>query len=275
MGAHSDAELLAASDHLSAAFFRAAAAFPWADVHDDGDVIHGRTGIPLEVFNGATCARFDPETADERIEQVLGPFRDDRIDMSWVVGPTSAPSDLARRLEAHGLVHDEDLPVLGMSLDGWRHVPPAAGIELSWVDDRASFDEATRVMFAGFRMPDAIFEPFASRFVDTVVGPGATQRVVIARIDGRPVSTALGFVRDGVVGVFNVATVPAEERQGGGSAVTRAVIEDGMARGAVSAMLQASETGRRVYERIGFHDVGTVTVMAGRFSATDGSAPAA
>ena len=224
MPVHTDAELLAASDLLSAGFFRAASRFPWADIHDDGDVVHGTTGIPIEVFNGATCARFDEATADERIEAVLGPLREERIDMSWMVGSTSAPADLATRLERHGLVHDEELPVLGMSLMGWRSVPPAAGIELEWVHDRASFDEATRVMFAGFRMPDEIFAPFADRFVDLIVGPLATQRVVIARIEGRPVSTALGFVLDGFVGVYNVATVPGAERRGAGSAVTRAVI---------------------------------------------------
>jgi GNAT superfamily N-acetyltransferase len=263
--AHTDAELFAASDLLSAGFYRAAARFPWAIVHDDGDVVHGTTGIPLEVFNGATCARFDPATADERIERVLAPFREGRIPMSWMVGPTSTPDDLVRRLIDHGLVHDEDLPVLGMTLDGWRSVPPASGIELEWVHDRATFDEATRVMFAAFGMPDDIFDAFADRFSDTVVGPGATGHVVLARIDGRPVSTALGYVLDGFVGVYNVATVPAEERQGGGRAVTTAVIEDAIERGAMSAVLQTSTAGRPVYERIGFHDVGSVTVLAGRF----------
>ena len=266
MPVHTDAELLAASDLLSAGFYRAAARFPWGRIHDDGDVVHGTTGIPIEVFNGATCARFDASTADERIEQVLAPMRAERIDMSWMVGSTSTPGDLVRRLERHGLVHDEELPVLGMGLDGWQPVPPAAGIELEWVVDRASFDEASRVMFAGFRMPDELFAPFADRFIDLVVGPLSTGRVAIARIDGRPVSTALGSVLDGFVGIYNVATVPGDERRGAGSAVTRAVIEDAIGRGAVSAILQTSPAGRPVYERIGFHDVGTVTVLAGRFA---------
>ena len=260
-----DPEVLAASDALSAGFYRAAARFPWATVHDDGDVIHGTTGIPMEIFNGATCARFDAETADERIEAILVPFRAERIDMSWMVGSTSTPADLVARLEAHGLVHDEDLPVLGMNLDGWRAEPPGDAIELDWVADRAGFDEASRVMFAGFGMPDSIFDAFADRFSMTVLGPNASQRIVVARIEGRPVSTALGFVLDGVLGIYNVATMPDAQRRGGATAATRAVIEDGIARGAVAAILQTSEAGRKVYERIGFHDVGTVTVLAGRF----------
>lgn len=260
-----DAELLDASDALSAGFYRASARFPWATVHDDGDVIHGTTGIPLEIFNGATCARFRSETADERIEQVLAPFRAERIDMSWMVGSTSTPGDLVERLVAHGLVRDEDLPVLGLNLDGWRTEPPAAGIELEWVADRATFDEASRVMFAGFGMPDAIFDAFADRFSMTALGPDAMQRIVLARLDGRAISTALGFVLDGVLGIYNVATIPDAQRRGAGTAVTRAVIDDGIQRGAVAAMLQTSAAGRPVYGRIGFHEVGTVTVMAGRF----------
>jgi ribosomal protein S18 acetylase RimI-like enzyme len=263
----SDAELLAASDALSAGFYRAAARFPWAAVQDDGDVIHGTTGIPMEIFNGATCARFESETADARIETILGPFRAQRIDMSWMVGSTSTPDDLIARLAAHGLVLDEELPVLGMTLDAWRPEPPRPGIELEWVTDRAAFDEASRVMFAGFGMPESIFDAFADRFSMTVLGPDASQRIVIARIEGRPVSTALGFVLGGVLGVYNVATMPEEQRRGGATAATRAVIDDAIARGATAAILQSSEAGRKVYERIGFHDVGSVTVMAGRFGA--------
>lgn len=263
--AHTDAELFAASDHLSASFYRTSARFPWATVHDEPDVIHGTTGIPLEVFNGASCARFEPATADARIEQVLALYREQRIDMSWMVGPTSTPADLARRLEGHGLVLDEILPVLGMNLDTWRSDPPADELELVWVADRATFDEATRVMFAGFGMPDAIFDAFADRFSMVVLEPGSSQRVVIVRLDGRPISTALGAIDDGVVGVYNVATVPTAQRRGGGSAATRAVIDDAIGRGAHAAILQTSNAGRKVYERIGFHDVGTVTVMAGRF----------
>jgi hypothetical protein len=44
------------------------------------------------------------------------------------------------------------------------------------------------------------------------------------------------------------------------------VIDDAFRRGAVAAILQSSDAGRKVYERIGFHDVGSVTVMAGRFA---------
>lgn len=266
MPVHTDAQLLEASDRQSAGFFRKATRYPWATVQDDGDVVFGMTGIPLEVFNGATCARFEPSTADARIEAVLRPFREARIDMTWVVGPTSTPPDLASRLEAHGLVHDATEPVLGLTLEGFAASPPAPGIELEWVGDRASFDEATRVMFAGFGMPETIFDAFADRFSMTVLGPGAYQRVVLARIDGRPVSTALGVVMDGVLGIYNVATRPDEQRRGGGTAVTRAVIQDGIRNGAVSAILQTSPAGRPVYERLGFHEVGTVTVLAGRFS---------
>src|SRR4029078_5009494 len=103
-----------------------------------------------------------------------------------------------------GLAADEERPVLGRRLGDWRPEPPAPGIQLEWVADRPTFDESTRVMFAGFGMPDALFDAFADRVSMSVVGPDASQRVVLARIDGRPVSTALGFVVDGILGIYNV-----------------------------------------------------------------------
>jgi limonene-1,2-epoxide hydrolase len=41
-----------------------------------------------------------------------------------------------------------------------------------------------------------------------------------------------------------------------GEAVTRAVIVDGISRGATRAVLQASDAGRPLYERLGFRDAG-------------------
>ena len=49
-----------------------------------------------------------------------------------------------------------------------------------------------------------------------------------------------------------MSTVPAARRRGYGEAMTARVVADGIAAGCDVAVLQASEAGRPIYERLGF-----------------------
>jgi ribosomal protein S18 acetylase RimI-like enzyme len=267
-----DPALIAMFDRQMVELYTAARIRPWADIKLDDDVAWGRTGIPLPVFNGASGATFTEATADARIDTILDYFRELRVDMTWWVGPTSTPADLGDRLVAHGLEADETIPGMAMRLDAW--VPPAVpdGIEIVPATDAAEFHEAMDVMFEGFEIPRHAQPAFEERFADFCIGPRAIQTTYIARIAGRAVSTSLGMLVDGVVGIYNVATAADARRRGAGGAVTAAAMADGQARGARWALLESSEMGRSVYERLGFRQVCEITVYAGHFS---GSTPEA
>ena len=265
-----DPAILAMFDRQMVEIYVAVRSRPWADVRIDDDVAWGATGIPLPVFNGAAGATFTESTADARIDRILGYFRDRKIDMTWWVGPGSAPADLGDRLMSRGLVADEAVPGMAMSLDGWMAPPVPDGLAIEPVRDATSFHEAMDVMFEGFDMARDVQPLFEERFGYLNVGPRAIETTYVARLDGRPVSTALGFVVDDVVGIYNVATPPAERRHGAGTAVTVAAIAAAQAGGARWAILESSEMGRRVYERLGFRQVCDVTIYAGHFSGPNG-----
>jgi len=71
---------------------------------------------------------------------------------------------------------------------------------------------------------------------------------------------------DDVVGIYNVATAVEARRRGAGAAVTAAAMADARARGARWAILESSEMGRSVSERLGFRQVCEVVTFAGHFS---------
>ena len=75
---------------------------------------------------------------------------------------------------------------------------------------------------------------------------------------------------DGIVAIYNVATVPAARRRGAGAAVTAAAMADAQVDGARWAILETSEMGRSVYERLGFRRVAEVAIYAGNFSGAPG-----
>ena len=154
-------------------------------------------------------------TADARIETILGYYRELKLDMSWWVGPTS-PAWLGDRLVAHGLVLDGIAPALAVSLEGWSAPPRPDGLSMEVVTDAATFHDAMDVMFEGFEMPTEVQPLFEERFRGYTVGPELTQRTYVARLDGQAVATSLGSVLDGIVAIYNVATVPAARRRGAG-----------------------------------------------------------
>jgi GNAT superfamily N-acetyltransferase len=81
--------------------------------------------------------------------------------------------------------------------------------------------------------------------------------VWLGLVDGRAVATATASVSDGFVGVYVVATRPEARGRGYGEAVTWAAT---LCRPELPATLQASDMGKRVYERMGYRTVTDFTV---------------
>ena len=57
------------------------------------------------------------------------------------------------------------------------------------------------------------------------------------------------------VGVYSIATMGAARRRGYGAAMTARIVAEGVAAGCDVAIVQASEMGRPIYERLGFRTV--------------------
>jgi ribosomal protein S18 acetylase RimI-like enzyme len=77
----------------------------------------------------------------------------------------------------------------------------------------------------------------------------------IGRVAGRPVATARLHAGAGVAGIYTVVTVADARRRGYGAAMTRRAMLAGRDAGLRIATLQASDSGRGVYEKIGFREL--------------------
>jgi ribosomal protein S18 acetylase RimI-like enzyme len=80
--------------------------------------------------------------------------------------------------------------------------------------------------------------------------------VVVGRVDGVGVATALAYDFQRDRGIYNVATVERARRRGLGTALTRALMRDAVDRGCETASLQATPMAERLYSAIGFRNLG-------------------
>jgi ribosomal protein S18 acetylase RimI-like enzyme len=80
---------------------------------------------------------------------------------------------------------------------------------------------------------------------------------------GEPVSTAAVVIGGGAIGVYNVATLPGEQRRGFGECIMRHALAEARREYGVEPMiLQSTPAGARLYQRMGFRTVARVAVYS-------------
>ena len=82
--------------------------------------------------------------------------------------------------------------------------------------------------------------------------------VLVARLGGENVATAMAFDHGGDCGIYNVGTLEHARRRGLGTALTTHHLHDALARGCRTASLQSTAMAERVYAAVGFRDLGRI-----------------
>jgi GNAT superfamily N-acetyltransferase len=128
-------------------------------------------------------------------------------------------------------------------------LPP--GHEIRRVTDAPGFDDLVRAAAAGFGGPEALMRSFLSP--EALADP--TVSAYVGYQGGEAVTAGIGVRTDRTIGVYNIATVPSARRRGFGAAITSRITDDAAAAGCDVAVLQASDMGYPVYERLGYRTV--------------------
>ena len=91
--------------------------------------------------------------------------------------------------------------------------------------------------------------------------PGA-YHILVARLDGANVATAMAFDHRNDCGIYNVGTLEHARRRGLGTALTALLVHDAIERGCQTASLQSTAAAEGVYAAVGFRDLGRILEFA-------------
>lgn len=119
------------------------------------------------------------------------------------------------------------------------------------VADRSGLEDHIRTASAGFEMPEELLR---AAVVMELIGRAGTA-IYVGYTDGEPVTTGAGIRSGRTIGVYNISTLASARGRGYGAAMTRRVAADGAAGGCDVAILQSSEMGYPIYERLGYRTV--------------------
>jgi ribosomal protein S18 acetylase RimI-like enzyme len=242
---------------------------PRADITELDGVSIASLGAAFQMFNAAFLSSHVPtrEDLEERLRRARRLFASRGLPWAfwicedWLARPVrrslcgaSAAFGLRAAAEMPGMVADSLSEPRRFSLPG-RAAP---SLDIRRAEGSQEMEDFRAIGSVCFHVPPAWFREV---FDDTIPSREFTCWVGYNR-DAKPVATAATVVSDGVIGLYNVATVPDERGRGFAEAITRHAIrsasrESGLGR----VTLQSTAQGERLYKRLGFREVSRVVVF--------------
>lgn len=255
------AALLQANEENAAACFGSLRRAPAVAVDDRAGRLRVATGIGHPIFNGVYSTHLPVEETDAYIEATRAHFALTGLPWRWWIWPQMEPADLQDRLAARGLVPRGVLTAMSVDLRATRDDrPDPAGLLIERVATKEGLALAADIAGATFGLPPEKRPRYLEVFSALGFAAEAAFQSYVGYVAGAPVAVSQSFIDDGVVGIYTVATLPEYRGRGYGAALTLAPLRDARTRNCRYGILQSTEMGRRVYERLGFRADGDVVL---------------
>lgn len=239
-------------------FFRALRTSPQTKFLENDGLLRWHTGIPHPWFNGVLCTRSPDGNAAQAIQETMDYFSSQQVNtFTWWLEPGLDSAAWSQHLLPPGFQYTNSPPAMAMDLAKLPLTTPhPAGLTIRQVADLETFLEWTRTFIPGYELPDAFVDPFYELLAG--VGFDLPIRHYLGYLDGKPVATSTLFLAAGTAGIYDVGTLPEARRKGIGAALTLFPLQQARAMGYTTSVLQSSEMGFSVYQKMGFRHVGAV-----------------
>jgi hypothetical protein len=211
--------------------------------------------------------RVAPGEVETTVAEVRALFRArGTTEITWAVGPSSTPPDLAARLLAFGMAPDPvDPELVGMVL---AQAPAEAGaaVRVERVHTLEGFRTHKLICHRCFGHGAAA--PSDAEIVEDFercLGREEHHSRYLAFDGDVPVAAADAIFVDGAVVLTGGATLPEARGRGVYRALVQRRWEEAVARGTPVLVVQAGEMSRPILERLGFVEVTRVKILRDRF----------
>jgi len=234
------------------ALFRAFGNGPGTDFYEDPHTVRWQNSIQHPWFSGVISKLDAPDYAPDIISDTVAYFKQQQTPIfTWWCDPTVDRESWHAYLVEQGFGLDTNTPGMALDLSTVdKHAPLPDGLAIKTVDTPQQFDQWVHTFILGFGMPPD-WAPAFGRLM-TGIEYDLSLRHYIGYLNGEAVATSTLFPSAGVAGIHNVATLPQARGRGIGTALTHAPLLDALDMGYRVSILQSSDIGYRVYQRMGF-----------------------
>ncbi len=240
--------------NLQACFRALAMGREKAEIRSFGGIHILSLGVRFQMFNAAYLASpvLDEKDFERRTTAAAVHFGARGVEWSLWLCDSLLPEAVNRKahriLSRQGLTLATQMPgmIAAALLPATRRLP---GCEVRAVDSTLVLGDFRTVGSRCFQVPQAWFD----EVFDRATLDRAPFRAWVGYVDGKAIATAATVASEGVLGIYNVATLPDFRGEGYAEAIMRACVAEENARwGDMPLVLQSTASGLSLYERMGF-----------------------
>ena len=217
---------------------------------------------PHYVFNIVLRAKFTaPETVQAYLDKLMQDAQGRQASLFWGVGPATQPAHLGRHLLKRGFDHALSVTAMSLDLANLNETRPAVpNFKTVRVKTLTQLEQFITIQAHNSELPTSAAEAWFDLEADIGLGDHLPWQRYLGCWHGKPVAAASTVVGAGVVGLYQVATLPQARGQGLGTAISLAAMQDARQRGHYQAILHSTPMGLNVYRRLGFEPVTNIDV---------------
>ena len=218
------------------------------DVHRIDGVTVINCGLQTSMFNIAYGAPRTPHITDV-VRHVKQAFANQPF--AWWIPPSQHNPDVTRTLLAHGLAIEASEHAMICNLEHGHRLAQTTDLTPTLVTNHALLKDFISVL----ERSDSRVHAFYGKMSDTLFN--ADEKLVVGYAGREAVSTGIVFERRGNAGIFTVVTKKEARKKGYGTDMMVFLMRLAKDNGCHFATLSASsDSGYRIYERLGFSNVG-------------------
>ena len=210
------------------------------------------TDIRDDTFNMVIKACFTKENANQKIDEVIAFFEKKHLPFSWWIGPDDSPADLKKRLILKNFQPKEY--DYGMYFDLENYIPLKTDIiTIKQVSEARELKEFCDIHEKTYINPEA-YDIIFSKIPASLYQDKSPFRFYIGYFEGKPVTTGVLVFHANVVGIYFILTLKEDRMKGYATAMMNRLLTIAKEEGQQTAILQASEQGKKVYGKMGFRE---------------------
>lgn len=212
---------------------------------------------PNYLFNTVLRANFDTaEETDAFINGLLYDAEAHRKALYWFIGPATQPAQLGERLQRY--LFQPVFPIQGMKLnlaDLNEDLPFPLDFTVKRVENLDHLREFVTVLARNSDTPPAVAAEWFELEAGLGVGDNLPWQRYLGFWHGEPVAACSVVVGAGVVGLYQVATLPQARGHGLASTIGLSALREARQRGHQTAILHATPMAVKLYRQLGFRPV--------------------
>lgn len=249
---------------IEANFAEEVAAFgrhlPGAVLHEDEAVRWFYTGMPTSAFNGVLHTHITSDAIDAKIAEVVTYFKERNVPLTWPVGPTTLPTNMATHLKAHGFTHTHDSTGMAVAVEALpEELPTPPDFRVTVVNNLEMLHVYSTTSMRGFASTEEGSRVYYETYSNIGFAEDGPWRHFVGWLNAEPVAVSSLLLHAGVAGVYGVTTIAEARRKGIGAAMTLAALREAQRRGYRVGVLSPSKMGLEMYKRLGFRTYCTMS----------------